>query len=75
MLIGWRTLNYPEVRRTYVLPDNKKLEFTNVLAICITPSGTHYLECDQGKVIVRCKEIGVTHIILDTAGWTYPAKE
>jgi hypothetical protein len=75
MIGKWIELEKPERKRTYIYappcdgsPEGK-IEFTNVTAIYASESGIHYLECDQGKVIVQ---FGWVAIILDVEAWTYP---
>ena len=74
MIGKWMELKKAERKRTYVYPPSyvgaeAKITFTNVTAIHVSESGTHYLECDQGRCIARC---GWMAIILDVDEWTYP---
>lgn len=77
MIGKWMKLDPPERKRTYIFPPayagapEGKLEVTNVTALYVSESGTHYLECDQGKVIARC---GWTGIMIDVDEWTYPKR-
>jgi hypothetical protein len=74
----WTKLNPTEKVRTYIYPPayvgapEGRFIVTNVTEINVSPSGTHYLECDEGKVIMRC---GWMAILLDVDEWTHPKKE
>jgi hypothetical protein len=78
MIEKWMKIDPVERKRTYVYPPaytgspEGKFELTNISALYVSESGTHYLECDQGKVIARCGWMG---IILDVDMWTYPKHE
>jgi len=74
----WTKINPTEKSRTYVYPPahagdpEGRFTVTNVTEINVSPSGTHYLECDEGKVIMRN---GWMAILLDVDEWTHPKKE
>lgn len=64
----WLKFNKPETRRTYYFAEGKA-EFKGVIALAVSPNGTHYLQTETGKYIVRC---GWLYIDLDIEEWTYP---
>jgi hypothetical protein len=74
----WTKLNPAEKSRTYIYPPayvgapEGRFTVTNVTEINVSPSGTHYLECDEGKIIMRCGWMAIT---LDVDEWTHPKKE
>jgi hypothetical protein len=66
--LKWTELNPPERKRTYIFPTND-LEISDVLRICIRPSGSHRIETADGlKYIVNP---GWLAIVLDTDDWTF----
>jgi hypothetical protein len=74
----WTKINPVEKSRTYVYPPayagapEGRFTVTNVTEINVSQSGTHYLECDEGKVIMRS---GWMSILLNVDEWTHPKKE
>jgi hypothetical protein len=58
-----------ERSRRYIFPDGEMILLTNISGLFISDSGTHYLNCTQGKVIVRK---GWLAIYIDMDYWTYP---
>ncbi len=72
MIVGkWVELKPNEKRRTYLYLDCK-IESKNITALYISESETHYLECSDGKVIVKP---GWVAISIDVDKWTYPKRE
>ena len=70
----WISLEPAEAKRKYIFGNNPEaiLEFNNVTALYVSDSGTHYLECDEGKVIVSD---GWLAVVLDVDEWTSPKHE
>lgn len=64
----WIEVN--ERTRTYIWAKGSRswVRYTNVRRIKVSESGNHYLECDQGHIIVAP---GWSRIELDIDGWTF----
>jgi hypothetical protein len=61
-------LDPPEKRRTYVFP-GCRVGITDVVAVCVRPSGSHRLETADGmKWIIQP---GWLAIEIDTPKWTF----
>lgn len=61
-------LESPERKRTYHYDGGKSFEVTNVVALCVRPSGTHRLETADGKKWIV--PAGWLAIELDVDAWT-----
>jgi hypothetical protein len=62
----WITLDPVEKSRIYAFPQGTAV-FTNVTRIKVSSHGTHYIECNEGKIIVPPRW---NYIKLDVETWT-----
>lgn len=69
------TLSPPERKRTYVFPGGHEFVAEDVLAIAVSPSGTHRLELGGQGVVGRARKVivptGWLAIVLDVDEWTF----
>jgi hypothetical protein len=66
--LNFKPINPVERKRTYLFPNDQKVTFTQVDAICVRPSGTHRLTCEEGMVVVPA---GWLAIVIDTDKWSF----
>lgn len=62
-------LDPPERSRTYHFPGREQVTLTDVVALCVRPSGTHRLETADGRKWIVPS--GWLAIELDMEGWTF----
>ena len=67
--LNFTAINPPEKKRTYLFPGGEKLEFEQVAAVCVRPSGSHRLETASGKKYIVAP--GWLAIELDMEHWTF----